>query len=77
MNLIQSQDAAGFHRYLEEHANTICGRHPIAVFINAIDASTLCFRVTWVNYAQSSKVVSPEDSSVSYASAIVTQEQFA
>ena len=31
MNLISSQDAAGFDRYLAEHANTICGRHPIAV----------------------------------------------
>lgn len=31
MSLIESKDVEGFHGYLAEHANTICGRHPIAV----------------------------------------------
>ncbi|CAM9701438.1 unnamed protein product [Ectocarpus sp. 4 AP-2014] len=75
MKLIQSQDAKGFRRYLAEHGNTICGRHPIATFINAMEASTVCIRVTWVEYAQSTKVVSPQDSSVSYASAVLTQNK--
>eukprot|EP00903_Cladosiphon_okamuranus_P013283 g12383.t1 len=75
MDLIASQDAAGFHQYLAEHANTICGRHPIATFMNAINASPLRFAVEWVDYRQSTKVTSPEESSVSYASAIITQEQ--
>lgn len=33
MAIIQSQDVEGFGRYLAQHANTICGRHPIAVRI--------------------------------------------
>ncbi|CAN0178636.1 unnamed protein product [Ectocarpus sp. 6 AP-2014] len=72
MMLIQAQNAVGFGQYLAEHGNTICGRHPIAVFVNAINMSSTNFSVAWVKYAQSSKVVSPQESSVSYASAVVT-----
>ncbi|CAM9512865.1 unnamed protein product, partial [Ascophyllum nodosum] len=73
MALIESQNVEGFARYLTEHANTICGRHPIATFMNAMKASSKRFNIEWVKYDQSSKVVSPQDSSVSYASAVVTQ----
>jgi len=38
MDLIEAQDPEGFHHYLEVTENTICGRHPIAVFMNAIKA---------------------------------------
>eukprot|EP00903_Cladosiphon_okamuranus_P021530 g19793.t1 len=73
MALIQDQNAGGFRRYLAEHGNTICGRHPIATFMDAIRISSTNFDVEWVKYAQSSKVTSPQESSVSYASAIVTE----
>lgn len=33
MTLIEKQDAKGFATYLEQHANTICGRHPIGVLL--------------------------------------------
>lgn len=33
MNVIESQDAAAFTDYLRRYQNTICGRHPIGVFM--------------------------------------------
>lgn len=33
MSLIEARDAAGFGAYLQRYGNTICGRHPIAVFL--------------------------------------------
>jgi len=35
--LIEGLNADGFHNYLKEKRNTICGRHPIAVLLRAID----------------------------------------
>jgi hypothetical protein len=36
MQLIENHDYESYHQYLEETENTICGRHPIGVFLNAI-----------------------------------------
>jgi len=36
MNYIESHDFQGFTKYLDETDNTICGRHPIGVFMNAL-----------------------------------------
>ncbi|CAM9112558.1 unnamed protein product [Discosporangium mesarthrocarpum] len=74
MAYIQSQDVKGFYRYLAEHQNTICGRHPIGTLMHAIEACRSTFRTVWVKYAQSSEVVSTQDSSVSYASAVVCDQ---
>ena len=77
MALIEAQDPAGFAQYLREYNNTICGRHPIAVLLNALKALTSvapqapAHSVKFVRYAQSSRCRRPDDSSVSYASAIV------
>lgn len=38
MDLIEEQNPEGFEAYLQQTENTICGRHPIAVFMNAIKA---------------------------------------
>lgn len=73
MNLIEKLDASGFNKYLTDYGNTICGRHPISVLLQAVRAleqevgakAVLKF----VQYAQSSKCRSMRDSSVSYASA--------
>ncbi|KAJ1950904.1 hypothetical protein FBU59_000461 [Linderina macrospora] len=73
MEAIATTDHSAFRRYLEDTDNTICGRHPIGVLLAAVnhlfplpaDGPVLRF----VKYDQSSKVVSPTDSSVSYASA--------
>ncbi len=71
MDLIQLKDPGAFASYLKETRNTICGRHAIAVWLNAVSAATnSCLEVRFVNYAQSSAVTSRKDSSVSYAAAV-------
>jgi predicted class III extradiol MEMO1 family dioxygenase len=126
MTLIESQDITGFENYLREHRNTICGRHPICVFMRAMRHASQIngnvngntngrngrnshssngnqpdaivagiggssggsavfpspggavpegdFSVVFVQYAQSSACMSKSDSSVSYASALISQK---
>ena len=40
MALIEAQDAAGFAAYQRQQGNTICGQHPIAVLLHALQACT-------------------------------------
>ena len=78
MRLIEEGDPKAFTTYLRKHQNTICGRHPIGVFLQAAKAykegegGREEIRVGFVRYAQSSQCVSRQDSSVSYASAVAT-----
>ena len=74
MTLIEARDRQGFRAYLERTENTICGRYPIAVFLETLEA--LCATgpsaaIQFLRYKQSSAVQSKRDSSVSYASAAV------
>ncbi|KAM3173428.1 hypothetical protein ACTXT7_012519 [Hymenolepis weldensis] len=74
MSLIESLDTRGFNDYLREYGNTICGRHPIGVLLQAIRAlqksdNHLNPSLRFVQYAQSSKCRNARDSSVSYAAA--------
>ncbi|KAJ1964626.1 hypothetical protein GGI12_001294 [Dipsacomyces acuminosporus] len=73
MAAIASVDHKGFKEYLEETDNTICGRHPIGVLLAAVSElypdGQEGPRLRFVKYDQSSKVLDPRDSSVSYASA--------
>jgi len=74
MALIEAQDAAGFAQYQREYGNTICGRHPIAVLLHALNAlprQPTPHQLKFVRYVQSSQVRQPAESSVSYASAVV------
>ena len=73
MGHIESKDADAFLRYLEKTKNTICGRHPVSVFLRALEHSRGFAErtVKFVRYEQSCEVRSEEDSSVSYASAVV------
>ncbi|KAL1528231.1 hypothetical protein AB1Y20_009589 [Prymnesium parvum] len=72
MALVEAQDAAGFAAYLREFGNTICGRHPIAILLHALQAcGSVEHKVKFVRYAMSSLCRSINDSSVSYASAVV------
>ena len=64
---IENQDSDGFVGYLADTKNTICGRHPITVFLEALKFSGLSTVTKFVKYAQSSKVQYKNDSSVSYA----------
>ncbi|KAJ1546601.1 hypothetical protein HK405_006995 [Cladochytrium tenue] len=82
MRLIEALDTAGFADYLRSTKNTICGRHPIAVFLHAIATARdelsargaappdPDFFLRFVHYEQSSRALSDRDSSVSYASAV-------
>lgn len=78
MNLIEMQRPGAFADYLREYSNTICGRHPISVWLNSLkeSASFLTHEVRFVKYDQSEKVKSTRDSSVSYAGAVARVAMF-
>ncbi|KAI7690622.1 Protein MEMO1 [Sarcoptes scabiei] len=74
MNIIEAIDPAGFAKYLQQYRNTICGRHPIAVLLNAIKEvskidNSVSGSLRFLKYAQSSQCLRMRDSSVSYAAA--------
>lgn len=45
MNIIERCDIDEFHRYLRRTKNTICGRHPIGVLLNALKVIPCIFSV--------------------------------
>ncbi|XP_061415412.1 protein MEMO1 [Lethenteron reissneri] len=70
MDIIEQLDPVAFSSYLKKYRNTICGRHPIGVMLNAVaelrnKGASLSFN--FLNYAQSSHCRKFQDSSVSYA----------
>eukprot|EP00123_Amoebidium_parasiticum_P012214 comp21198_c0_seq1/m.28795 comp21198_c0_seq1/g.28795 ORF comp21198_c0_seq1/g.28795 comp21198_c0_seq1/m.28795 type:complete len:293 (-) comp21198_c0_seq1:61-939(-) len=71
MTAIESRDPTQFASYQKQYKNTICGRHPIAVLLNALATlgPQLPGQIKFLNYAQSSKCYTNQDSSVSYAAA--------
>eukprot|EP01113_Clastostelium_recurvatum_P046706 TRINITY_DN8223_c0_g1_i3.p1 TRINITY_DN8223_c0_g1~~TRINITY_DN8223_c0_g1_i3.p1 ORF type:complete len:185 (-),score=28.76 TRINITY_DN8223_c0_g1_i3:60-614(-) len=78
---IEGGDPHAFASYISETKNTVCGRHPIAVMMWAYHhyaqgvgkgQPRLSFRAVY--YTQSSKCSSGRDSSVSYASLVLAQE---
>ena len=72
MALIEAQDCKGFAKYQRDFHNTICGRHPIGVLLQMLaHCQAAKHQLKFVRYAQSSRCRSPDDSSVSYASAVV------
>jgi AmmeMemoRadiSam system protein B len=69
---VESGEHRLFLEQLQETGNTVCGRHPIGVFMAAVEqASGLQGdgKFKFVRYERSSEVASVRDSSVSYASA--------
>jgi len=72
MDLIAAQDRAGFMRYLDSTNNTICGRHPIALLLALMEVSSVKVDAKFVKYAQSSAAMTHQDSSVSYATCVVS-----
>ena len=62
MNIIERMDPAGFTHYLKQYGNTICGRHPIGVFLNMVQEmrgavnNGLTLDLKFLKYAQSSQV---------------------
>lgn len=72
MKHIELEDPGAFAKYLKQTRNTICGRHAIAVWLNAVHANNPTqevLEISFVKYDQSSQVRSMRESSVSYASA--------
>merc|ERR1711997_594443 len=77
MDIIESLNHEAFSNYLKHTGNTICGRHPIGVFLGAVNAlkvneinghtNGLNFNLKFLNYDQSNACRSRGDSSVSYA----------
>ncbi|KAK1549993.1 hypothetical protein Q3G72_012041 [Acer saccharum] len=69
MDLIETGDPDAFKQYLLEYDNTICGRHPISVFLHMLRNCSIKIKVKFLRYEQSSQCKTMRDSSVSYASA--------
>ncbi|OAY78541.1 Protein MEMO1 [Ananas comosus] len=74
MEIIETGDADAFKTYLQEYENTICGRHPISVFLHMLKNCSTKIKIGFVQYEQSSQCKSLKDSSVSYASAAAKVE---
>jgi len=69
MEIVETGDPDAFKRYLQEFDNTICGRHPISVFLHMLKHCSAKIKISFLRYEQSSQCKSMRDSSVSYASA--------
>lgn len=68
MDIIEGLNSSQFYAYLEKYSNTICGRRPIGIFLNAMEEiKTDKTEFKFHKYAQSSKCRRMDDSSVSYA----------
>ncbi|KAK0081311.1 hypothetical protein PV325_012406 [Microctonus aethiopoides] len=79
MDIIESLNPTSFTEYLKKYGNTICGRHPIGVLLQAIQSfKENCINqkmnLKFLKYAQSSQCNNITDSSVSYASASLVLE---
>ncbi|BES93867.1 Memo-like protein [Nesidiocoris tenuis] len=73
MDTIETLNPASFTEYLRKYGNTICGRHPIGVLLQAAQhlakGGQHKMSLKFLKYAQSSHCRNMNDSSVSYASA--------
>ncbi|XP_021739109.1 protein MEMO1-like [Chenopodium quinoa] len=74
MEIIETGDPDAFKQYLLKYDNTICGRHPISVFLHMLMNSATKIKIKFLRYEQSSQCKSMRDSSVSYASAAAKVE---
>ncbi|KAK3907851.1 Protein MEMO1 [Frankliniella fusca] len=75
MDCIEDLNPNAFSDYLKKYDNTICGRHPIAVLLQAakvLEIKGNRMSLKFLKYAQSDQCCSMSDSSVSYASASLT-----
>uniref|UniRef100_UPI00358F021F protein MEMO1-like isoform X2 n=1 Tax=Myxine glutinosa TaxID=7769 RepID=UPI00358F021F len=75
MAAIEALDPKAFNNYLKDYQNTICGRHPIAILLNAVAAlrkNGTSMTFSFLSYVQSSLCYKKHDSSVSYAAGVLT-----
>lgn len=81
MKAIKDLKLDSFTSYLKIYGNTICGRHPIAVMMAAVEhlnsaassPSNARYSIKFLNYLQSSKCNHMFESSVSYVAASVKE----
>ncbi|CAJ1035917.1 Memo-like protein, putative [Leishmania lindenbergi] len=71
MELLERRDLEGWYGYLRTTKNTICGRAPISIGMQHWMDEASKVQIKFVHYSQSNKCLSVEDSSVSYAAAII------
>uniref|UniRef100_A0A1B6DXF2 Protein MEMO1 n=1 Tax=Clastoptera arizonana TaxID=38151 RepID=A0A1B6DXF2_9HEMI len=80
MDIIETINPISFTEYLKKYGNTICGRHPIGVLLQAAsclqrgNTNGQSMSLKFLKYAQSSHCYNMNDSSVSYAAASLTFE---
>ncbi|KAL3319430.1 hypothetical protein Ciccas_001903 [Cichlidogyrus casuarinus] len=76
MKIIETIEPALFTKYLQKTKNTICGRHPIGVLLNALKLlkNGGRMKLEFITYAQSEHCKKMTDSSVSYATAVIQLE---
>ncbi|KKA28833.1 hypothetical protein TD95_000285 [Thielaviopsis punctulata] len=74
MDAIETGSVDAFKKVLEDTDNTICGRHPIAVAMAALEEMGSKRPFKFVRYERSALVTKLADSSVSYASAYAVLE---
>ena len=77
MDTIESLDSSAFQSYLSKTSNTICGRRPILLLLATVEAHSARHphaksSFSFLHYSQSSKCFKRTDSSVSYASGVLT-----
>lgn len=73
MDAIECGESSEFLKQLKATGNTVCGRHPIGVFMAAVEQATELDegkgQFSFLRYERSGLVESVQDSSVSYCSA--------
>eukprot|EP00193_Tetraselmis_chui_P001793 CAMPEP_0177752790 /NCGR_PEP_ID=MMETSP0491_2-20121128/1104_1 /TAXON_ID=63592 /ORGANISM="Tetraselmis chuii, Strain PLY429" /LENGTH=290 /DNA_ID=CAMNT_0019268011 /DNA_START=196 /DNA_END=1068 /DNA_ORIENTATION=- len=72
MEAITTGEPEVFNKYLKETNNTICGRHAISMYLQAIKKIKDQMSIEFRKYDQSSQAKSMRDSSVSYAAGVIT-----
>ena len=77
MDTIESLNSSAFQTYLSKTSNTICGRRPILLLLATIEEHSSRnpssdAKFSFLHYSQSSRCVRKGDSSVSYASGVLT-----
>ena len=74
IQIIENQNRKLFDDYLRRTNNTICGKYAISLLLAILEKSSFTYRTKFVKYTQSCAVIDRNDSSVSYASAVIELE---
>ena len=73
MDAIESNVPEKFETYIEETGNTICGSHPISIFMCGMQNTKHKLKTQFTHYEQSEQIVSSTQSSVSYAAGVTVE----